>query len=457
VVGNAPDKAELENSTGEAVLKTLPIFRSKVLWLVFVAGQIAALLLAQLITVQPLFAVAAVYAVGFWVLAWNRPSIALALVFGAAPFQQSLLPSGPLQFSLAEVNLMLMLPVVLLRDATEKRRLHFGPIAAPLALFFLVCLLSSIQSWRGRDALVSLVQMVLYLIIGLLVFSSYARRGEDFLPGLRALIIVGVFLSIVMLVQRTNYVLNLHKNGVGASVACALLVGVELWFATRDPRQRRWLLGALAILVAGLLYSLSRGAWLGCAIGLLWIVAMRGEWKLLLRGAMVFLPLLATAWFSLPQSERQYATGFSRENWNINERYKSVDFAREHWESNPIWGVGVGLREEYDATNIAWSTLAETGVVGLIAFGVLYFVFISSMAGLRHHVARDEVLFSLILIGGALMLRQITHGMVDHYWGRGPLAMSWAAAGMAIFAYSIVQKRRLQNITVPQSTLAGRN
>ncbi len=415
--------------------------RSKVLLGVFFAGQLAAILLARLALIQPLYAVAVLYAVGFWVLAWNRPSIALMLIFAVAPFQQSILPGGAVLFSLTEVNLGLMLPVVFLRDLLEKRRLEFGPIAWPLALYFLICLLSSLQSWRGRDAVVSLLQMVLYLVIGLVIFSSYARRGEDFKPGFYGLLAVGVFLASAMLIQQSNYVLNLHKNGIGASLACALLVGAELWFASNNPREKRWLVAALAVIVAGLLYSLSRGAWVGGLVALIWIAAMRRQWKLLIRGALVFLPLLAIAWSSLPAEQREYATGFGRERWNINERYKSVDFAREHWEKNPALGVGVGLREEYDATHIAWSTLAETGVLGLGAFALLHVVFLSALARARSLAVPDEVLFSLLIIGGALVLRQITHGMVDHYWGRGPLAMSWAAAGMAIYAYATLRRR----------------
>jgi hypothetical protein len=422
-------------------MRALPFLRSRQLWALFFAGQVAAIILARLAIIQPLFAIAVLYAVAYGIVAWHKPAIALMLIFAVAPFQQSLLPGSPVMFSLTEINMALLLPIVLLRNALEKRSLQFGPIAAPLTLFFLICLLSALQSWRGRDTLVSLIQMVLYLVVGLFIFSSYVRRGEDFLPGLYGVLGVAAFFAINMLVQRTNYVLGLHKNGVGASLACAFLIGVELWFASRSLRHKRWILGILIVIVAGLLYSLSRGAWVGGLLGLIWIIAMRGEWKLLFRGALLFLPIIALGWSTIPQSEREYATGFGRERWNINERYRSVEFARENWEKNPVLGVGVGLREEYDATNVAWTTLAETGVLGLLAFALVHIVFLYSMRKYLKFVPRDGILYSLIIIGGALMLRQITHGMVDHYWGRGPLAMTWAAVGMAIYASSIARFR----------------
>lgn len=429
-------------------MRALARSNSKVLWALFFAGQLTAIGLARLALIQPLYAAAVVYAVGFCVLAWNRPAIALALVFAAAPWQQSLVPGAPVLFSLTEVNLALLVPVVLLRNTVERRRLVLGPITLSLLLYFAICVLSSLQTWRGRDAVVSLLQMALYLVIGLVIFSSYARREEDFLPSFYGLIGVGIVLSITMVALRTNYILGLHKNGVGASLACAFLVGVELWFMSRNVAHRRWLLVALSIIAAGLLFSLSRGSWLGAIVGLGWIVIMRGEWKLLFRGAVVFLPLLAIGWMSLPQSEREYATGFGRERWNINERYRSVEYAREHWEKSPVYGVGVGLREEYDATNIAWSTLAETGGLGLVAFALIHVAFIRTMWRSREHLAGDRVLFSLAIIGGALLLRQLSHGMVDHYWGRGPLAMTWAAVGMGIYAYEVVRLRAARGSNV---------
>ena len=43
--------------------------------------------------------------------------------------------------------------------------------------------------------------------------------------------------------------------------------------------------------------------------------------------------------------------------------------------------------------------------------------------------------FSLAVLGGALTAGKRAHGMVDHYWGRGPLMMAWAAVGMSLRMY----------------------
>ena len=52
-----------------------------------------------------------------------------------------------------------------------------------------------------------------------------------------------------------------------------------------------------------------------------------------------------------------------------------------------------------------------------------------------------EALFSLLCIGGALVLDKFVHGMVDHYWSRGAIMAAWASAGMATRAYYVAMGR----------------
>jgi hypothetical protein len=168
----------------------------------------------------------------------------------------------------------------------------------------------------------------------------------------------------------------------------------------------------------------------------------------MIRAALVMIPLIAFAWQFLPSDTREYATSFDPNRYNIAERYKFIDTARKLWLDSPIYGSGVGLRKEYDATNLAWSTLAETGVLGLLAVILMHVVFFISVFQTYRHLARDSLHSSILLIGGALLLRHLTHGMVDHYWSRGAVTMAWAGAGMVGYSYFTVQRelrrRRLE-------------
>ncbi len=385
-----------------------------------------------------------IYALVFWAVGWRVPWMALLLIFAAAPFQNDLSGNdggvSGLKFSFAEVNLLLALPLFLLRH----RKLSIGPLTWPVAAYFAVGLVSSILTWRGSYAISSFLQMFLFLVVVVMLFASLTPRVEDVRPALLALLGVALFFAVMLLVTRQQYILGIHKNGIGGSMGVSFLVCLELWF--QEPRGwRKWALAlSLGAIGGGLLITLSRGSWLGTILGVAFIFAMRRQWMLMGRAMLVLLPVLFVAWSSLPQEQRDYATSFNKERGNIQARYENLDYMRSAYEQNPIVGIGVGLRKQHDATNLIWMTLAETGVLGLLALVAIHAAFFRMVWNTQASLGRGDPLFSLAAIGGALILARLGHGMVDHYWARGPTMMAWAGAGMATGAYFSLQER-LQN------------
>ena len=306
-----------------------------------------------------IYVAAAFYAVFFWLLAFRRPGVALALIFATAPFQNDLSAGGPVKFSISEINLILAVPVLLLRAP----RLVLGPIVWPVLLYFAIGAASSVLHWHD-STLTCFVQMALYLLVAVAMFASLPREPEDLQLALRGLVATGVFLALAVMILRSNYVLGLHKNGVGSSLSCALLVALELWFAA-EPGRAKWLLSvALAVIGAGLLATFSRGAWLGAFCGIAVLLTLRREFAVFFRAGLVLVPVIVIAWQFLPQESRTTATGFERSRGNIEARYQTIEIAREYFHQDPVLGLGVGLRKEFDATNLVWVTLAETGVAG---------------------------------------------------------------------------------------------
>jgi len=61
----------------------------------------------------------------------------------------------------------------------------------------------------------------------------------------------------------------------------------------------------------------------------------------------------------------------------------------------------------------------------------------------QSRIAPSEALFSLLCVGGALVANKFVHGLVDHYWSRGALMVTWASAGMATRAYYVARNRPL--------------
>lgn len=388
-----------------------------------------------------LLAGAGIYALVFWIVCWRRPGAALLMIFASAPFQNDLSgtegAAGGLKFSFAEINLLLALPIFL----AQHRRLSIGPLTWPVASYFAVGLVSSLLRWRGNVAITSFLQMFLFLVIVVLMFASLTPRAEDVRPALVALVGVGLFFATLLILTRQQYVLGIHKNGIGGSMGVSFLVCLELWFHERAGWRKWALAGCMAAIAGGLLITLSRGSWLGTALGVALIFAMRRQWALMARAFVVLLPVLFVAWNSLPSNQREYATSFGKDRGNIEARYDNLAFMQSQYEQNPLLGVGVGLRKQHDATNLVWMTLAETGVLGLLALTAIHAAFFAMVWRTQSRLDHGDPLFSLVAIGGALILARLGHGMVDHYWARGPTMMAWAGAGMALGAYFALQNR----------------
>jgi putative inorganic carbon (HCO3(-)) transporter len=195
----------------------------------------------------------------------------------------------------------------------------------------------------------------------------------------------------------------------------------DLWGVVRAALNRGIIpllaLGALAgLLLAALLMSWSRGAWLGfgaaaLALGLAW---PRKWWVgLALVGGGLLLGFAALRFNLLPASIADRLTGFTDFTQTFDVRGVDINSANyavlerlAHWQAaeemaryHPLLGVGFGNYEpvypgyaliNWDqalghAHNFYLNLLAETGVVGLTAYGVLWIVVI----GLTWRVTRQ--------------------------------------------------------------------
>lgn len=383
---------------------------------------------------------AAVYALGFLVLTWFRPDLAFLLIFMTAPFVWDL-GLGPVKMALSEVSLVLALPVLMFRRLLGGRPGARSPLKWPVAAYFLVCVVSVVLNGEWQSSITSMVQMFVYMVVAVYVFSTCLRTPADVTYALHGFLLANAFLAVIVIATRSSYILGLHKNGVGSQLAFAVVIGTELWLQRLGTRRSRfWFSCLFGLLAVGLVISLSRGAWMGAAAGIFIILGLRGRFKLLLRLAIVLIPVIIAAWLIVPEASKEYATDLRLESHNVKARLVSIDFAMTFFHESPIYGVGVGLRKTYDATNLVISTLAETGVLGLGAFLMIFVTFGWIVFTTRRRIAASDPMFSMLAIGAALMACKFLHGCVDHYWSRGMLPV-WAGAGMAVFAFAASRRR----------------
>ena len=212
------------------------------------------------------------YALIFILVCARRPQWALIAIFAMSPLQFDL-GSGALKYSITEINLLLTLPLLAFRLREARYGVSLGALTLPICAYLLVCALSTFINWQGSDAVVSWVQMFLYIVVTVLVFAylctpDQLRRVPYFL--------VGVCVLWALFGMKVHFdFMFLRKNAFGASLAVGFLCAYDLWLArgylkrplSRD-RIRLALSLAMLVIFTGLIMTLSRGAWLGTVAGL---------------------------------------------------------------------------------------------------------------------------------------------------------------------------------------------
>jgi len=377
----------------------------------------------------------------YWTWCFYRPALALWIMFAAVAFPYDLSSGLPVNMALAEISLVLAYPVFWLRASIRKPPAVSNPIFIPVWLYFLTCVPSTILNWNevGKDAIVSMLQMMVYLVLAVHMFSALLDDPRQMLAGLFGLVTASTVLSIMATIDRSGYVLGLHKNAVGTFLSYVVIILSDFWFTAKGKR-RRWLGILLTINGVGLLMSASRGAWLGATLGLIAMSLIRREFRMFAAFLCFLIPGVVACWIFMPQDRLDSALAITLESPSTQQRIYTIEYYKEEFLQNPILGSGVGLRKEADSTNIIMSTLGETGALGLLTFLYIQFAFMLAIIRTMRKVSRSDPDFSILTIAAALVLCQFAHGCFDHYWARTQLPV-WAMAGAAIAVYSARRRR----------------
>lgn len=183
-----------------------------------------------------------------------------------------------------------------------------------------------------------------------------------------------------------------HPNVFGGFLVIALMLSLGLWFGERSVRRRVVVGGMIGAMLVALLYTLSRGAWIGLMAGL----AVIGLWKT--RRASVRVRVLSFALMGLalilgmilwPSLWQRILSGE-----NIQNRVAIWKGAYKMFRARPVWGWGIGTFALYfprfrpwdywlhgveihvrHAHNEYLEILSEIGGIGLVVFLVLLGMF----------------------------------------------------------------------------------
>jgi hypothetical protein len=354
------------------------------------------------------------------------------------------------------LSILLLIP--LLSAWIQRRRLNLGPAGWPLALYFTVCTLATLTgtsiTWGGLGQVVSLGRSLLATLVVVAVFGNLGRRGGRWaLPHLCFLgyllgmpVMTGVMLWLFKSqgIQSSMYAFGMNKNGLGPALGCGVAISLS-YLLGRLPLARTrsgtaMLLAALVTSGFGLVLSLSRGAWIATAAACLLIVLCTRNIKAFLLSFLVLIPLLAVIWNVLPEQAVSYATNVSPDSSSIQARFNTISVVMDAFRSNPLCGVGVGLRKDFEPHDVLILTLGETGVVGLAAFCLMFAAGFYTFVKARRY-CQGPGDRQLLVTGAALLLLSITHGLMDVYWRRGIGVFGWVSVGIAV---AIMNRPRVQ-------------
>ncbi len=319
--------------------------------------------------------------------------LVLAFVGLTLPFEHTAVSSVIIQLTPNKLVTALLLGVVMLQLAVERRPLPRDPKRPWIAFFAVALAVSALQSLLA-DVGVDNVRRILTTAYSLIFFyfmMTYAMRRRDELDLLLRWFAVGSAAAVLSgwlgFGVQVEGVRGSRLAGEGSSpnlLAFNLLVAISgaaaLYFSARRQISRLVYLGLIALMTAGVVGTLSRSAYVALpAMGLLWAVRFR-RLGFLKYAAPGLLLVVIAALLAPEQAVERVGTltpAGIQEDESALGRLKMFPETYRAFMSNPITGVGLGgyvswaVEHEKEPGGIHSAflqVLAENGLLGFVPF-----------------------------------------------------------------------------------------
>jgi O-antigen ligase len=315
----------------------------------------------------------------------------------------------------------------------ERRRLYL-PLIVPMAAFFLASVLATLTAvdpYRSLRELRNVFQPAFFfLLVNHLAGEKRALRLTQIL------ILTGCVMALYGLSQslvqgeafRIRGTMSIWMTFAGIMMVLATLSLAHLLF-TPSRRSSSWLIPALLLLVAALVMTQTRGAWLGFAAGAALVLVCRKRLFLLL------LPVLAlTIFVAAPHVVKERIRSIADpHDVTARERLYMWGSGLQMIRDRPWTGVGLnGVKGVYPAyrdpraTGARWGHLhnnliqvaVERGLIGLACWLWMWAAFYSA-AWRTHRTLEDGSGAAKALVIGALAAVTAFHveGLFEYTFG----------------------------------------
>ncbi len=314
---------------------------------------------------------------------------------------------SPVSITLAEIFFLLSLAAALYCAAREKggiARFFALPAAAAVAVF---CAWHIIAAAMGVDPARSLKDArKIYLLLAMFSTAFILAQKGRLLPVLgfyaAGSAFVGLYASITTIAFRfvkgeagfraSSFSGNhMHAGGM-LMMGVVLLAGIAVYYLLKKENRAALLFGAASLVSAlGLLFTFTRGSWLGAAAGLL-ILAVFADRRLLIAllvaGIILFFGLKDT------QFGQRAADSFNpKQGSSAGERLYMWKAGIDIVKDNPLTGIGTGALEkvypdyrypeavEMNAGHVHNNFIQAAVISGIPGLVFLLFLFVSIFAG----------------------------------------------------------------------------
>lgn len=379
-----------------------------------------------------------------------KPSLLFFLLLFTIPLSTEYQFSTSLGTDVPDEALMwaltLMIIFMLFRDREMLSTLFQNKIMIVILLSLYWTLITVLLSGSPVISLKFLLAKIWYIVPFVIGAVLFLKQRKDHLLAANLMLIPMLFTVIVILLRHgiegfsfesvNDVTVPFFRNHVnyGALLVCMIPVAWGLY----RTGYRYWMIG-LIILLAGLFFSYSRGAWLALGAALIVVYFIRKNALQWLIGVTVIAVIIGAAWFLddnrylryRPQFEKtiyhasfdeHMAATYKMQDMSTVERFYRWIAAVKMAKEAPFTGSGPNrfypLYKSYVANdfrtyvsdnpekstvhNYFLLLLTEQGVPGLLLFTVLYIMMLMT-AQRRYHNSRDEHTRGLMLVIGAIL------------------------------------------------------
>jgi O-antigen ligase len=417
----------------------------------FVTGALLAVVASRFGGVAPLVLVAIPLVPIVIGAMFADPRLAVIGVFATFPIGSIALPPPIPPIEMAEAAVVVVSALVLLKRVASGR----APLRWPPAMWWVFALLiwtivafpSAVDSALAVKQIASLAGGFLFALVVATVCST--MRDVRFV--LVGFVVVAAGIALTAVVGGGQFESELggtqvagrlrgafdHPNQLGTICAMLALVAAGLGFGARSLQTRVLAFAAIPLLLAGLALSLSRGAWIGAALGALYLAIALPQARRAV--VVVAVPLTIVAAVLAPSLPANPQIQVVQERLSVLTVRSPYDDRPAIWaeaireiQDDPITGQGPGsfpvasvraaseasAVAAYHAHNVLLTWAAESGIpAAILLIGFLVAVAFAARRASKATRSRGSGRDRAVIVGMAAgLIAVLGQGPVDYTW-----------------------------------------